>query len=379
VCMSETTTSENVEGCVFPTGPGGQVCGRPVAKRGKPGRPSTYCEDDPEHTRAKAFLARRRFELAAARGEAAAGRQGGGSAVQVGVAVSERPVTDSRQSFGVLLARFEELAAAAQRAGAEQQAQLTAILERATEVVRTVVDPEAAGYEVEQIQREAAVQVAKAQTAQAAAEQVARTARRSAGHEAELRAQADEAAELALREAAAVRAEATGAIARVTADADTAATEHQQQIEALKAATAAEVASVRAEAAKQVTAAERAMSEASDHASVLIESAQRELAAAITAKIRAETDQTAAERQAAEHRAAVHRLQTELDQQRSDHREELAAVRKEAAEERTALRKEANNQLTAVLARFDQARHEAERSKASTTDPPKPQRGEITP
>jgi colicin import membrane protein len=142
---SSSESAECVDGCVFPTGPDGQVCGRPVAKNDKSvgGRRPLYC-DNPDHTRGKAFAVRRRYELAAARG------QSNGQRV-VQVEVSERPVTDGRVSLGALVARFEE-----------SSAQLATLLERAVEVVRTVSDPDAAGYEVEQIQREAAIQVAQA-------------------------------------------------------------------------------------------------------------------------------------------------------------------------------------------------------------------------
>ncbi|HZD15012.1 MAG TPA: hypothetical protein VE196_07770, partial [Pseudonocardiaceae bacterium] len=127
------------EACQFPTGPGGATCGRPIERSGAPGRPSRYCEL-PEHTRATAFAARRALE----RG----GADVGTVATAVGEVVApERPVSDGRASFGALLARFEETAGHAQRAAAEQQAQLAAILERATAVVRTVADPDAAGYE----------------------------------------------------------------------------------------------------------------------------------------------------------------------------------------------------------------------------------------
>ncbi|WP_331530337.1 hypothetical protein [Pseudonocardia sp.] len=47
--------------------------------------------------------------------------------------VPERPVSDGRVSFGALLAQF-----------AERQAQMSEIFQRATAVVSTVVDPEAA-------------------------------------------------------------------------------------------------------------------------------------------------------------------------------------------------------------------------------------------
>ncbi len=75
-----------------------------------------------------------------------------------------------------------------------------AILDRASEVARIVADPEAAAYEVDQVQRETGVRIAEAHGAQAAAERDAREQRRRAETEAEQRAQADDAAEHALRE-----------------------------------------------------------------------------------------------------------------------------------------------------------------------------------
>ena len=62
----------------------------------------------------------------------------------------------------------------------------------------------------------------------------------------------------------------------------------------------------------------------------------------------------AAERRAAEDRAAVERLRVELEQTRTDHHDEIAALRREA-EERAALRQEAREQPAAVLARLDTA------------------------
>jgi colicin import membrane protein len=318
-------------GCVFPTGANGLMCDRPVAKSGKPGRPPAYC-DDPEHTRAKAFPARRRFETVATRR----------SPVETELTVPERPITDGRQSFGALLVRFEESAAAALRAGVEQQAQLTAILERATEVVRTVADPDAAGYEVDQIQREAAVAVAEAQTAQARAEQGARNAQKQAAREIELRSQADEAAAQALEAAAAIRTEAAKQITQLKAETEAAVIEYQRLAE-----------QTRAETADQVTAAQQAAEEARAEATTLVKAAQQELTTAAAARTRAETDQAAAERRAAEDRATAERLRAELDQQRTDHHQELATLRREAAEERASLRKEANEQLATLLARLN--------------------------
>jgi colicin import membrane protein len=113
----------------------------------------------------------------------------------------EHPVTDGRVSFAALLARFEE-----------SSTQLTTVLNRVIEVVRTVSDPDAASYEVEQRQREAAILIAKAHSAQAAAEHDASNARKQAANEAERRAQADDAAELALREAQQLRVKLADAL-----------------------------------------------------------------------------------------------------------------------------------------------------------------------
>ena len=68
-----------------------------------------------------------------------------------------RPVSDGRASFGVLLARFGDIAAQTRRALDTQQRQLGAILDRAAQVAATVADPEAAAYEVDQVQRDTSV------------------------------------------------------------------------------------------------------------------------------------------------------------------------------------------------------------------------------
>jgi len=84
------------EGCQFPLGPQ-QLCGRPVVRSGKPGRPSAYC-DLPGHTRAKAW---------AARGD----EHGQTVAVPAGESVVDRPVSYGRMSFEALLAQFQQVAA----------------------------------------------------------------------------------------------------------------------------------------------------------------------------------------------------------------------------------------------------------------------------
>jgi colicin import membrane protein len=119
-----------------------------------------------------------------------------------------------------------------------------------------VADPEAAAYEVEQVQREISVRIAEAQTARAAAERDAREQRRRIEQETEQRARADDAAEEALRDFETVRAETAERIGRITADADARFAEHQARTE--QAATAQqspeqELQRVRAQAADRST------------------------------------------------------------------------------------------------------------------------------
>jgi colicin import membrane protein len=395
------------EGCQFPTGPG-MSCGRPIERSGLPGAPSRYCEL-PGHNRAKAFAARRAFQLAAT------GMAGPGGPVGEQDVVPMRPVTDGRTSFGVLLAQFGDIAAQTQQALDAQQRQLGAILDRAAEVARTVADPEAAAYEVDQVQRETGVRIAEAQGAQAAAERDAREQRRRAETEAEQRAQADDAAEQALREVETVRAQTAETIARITADTDAAVAEQQARADrAVAAETAAreELDRVRAQAAEQVAAAhaaaeqhrsdveaerdrvlaeqaaemrreieqvrtdadarvavaEQAAEQVRNQARTEVLAAQQQAAEAGSTQTRAEADRAAAERRASEDRATLERVRAELEQLRTDHHDELVAARREAAEERAALRREAGEQLTAVLARFDTA------SGADTASPPAPAR-----
>lgn len=121
------------DGCQFPLGPG-QLCERPVVRSGKPGRPSAYC-DDPGHTRAKAFAARRAYEHT--------GSAQTGGAGPVGESVDERPVSYGRLSFEALLAQFQQVATG-------HGAQMATLVDQASELARTVADPDAAAYEVEQ-------------------------------------------------------------------------------------------------------------------------------------------------------------------------------------------------------------------------------------
>lgn len=376
---SGTTAPEaGPSGCQFPTGPSGQTCGRPIEQSGGPGAPVRYC-DLTGHNRAKAFAARRSYALAAAGGP---GRVDGVDGPGPGVEALERPVTDGRASFGALLAQFGDVAGQARRVLDDQQTQLGAILARAEEVARTVADPEAAAFEVEQVQRETGVRIAEAQSAQASAERDGREARRRAEQEAEQRAQADDAAETALRELETARVETAETIARITAETDARVAEQTARAEqavAEQAAARDELERVRAQAAEDVTAArtaaeehrreveadrdrrlaeraqaareeiEQARTEITETARQQVAAAETRAAAseqtaetarreAVTAWTRAEADTAAAERRADDDRATVEQL-----------RAELAAVRREAAEERAALRQEARDQLAAVL------------------------------
>ncbi len=394
-------------GCQFPTGPGGLACGRPIERTGGPGAPSRYC-DLPGHNRAKAFAARRAFQLATAAG--APPPEGDGVEV-----VPVRPVSDGRASFGVLLAQFGDIAAQTQQALDTQQRQLGAILDRAAQVAATVADPEAAAYEVDQVQRDTSVRIAEAHGAQAAAEREAREQRRRAEQETELRAQADDAAEQALRELEAVQAETSETIARITADTDAqvaqqqaraaqavadqttareelervreqaaeqvaaahaAAEQYRTEVEAERdrvlaereARARAETEQARADAAERVAAAAQAAHDAQSQARTEVLAAQQQAAEAGSAQTRAEADRAAADRRAGEDRATLERVRAELQQLRTDHHDELAQLRREAAEERAALRREASEQLAAVLARFDTT------SGADTTSTPTPAR-----
>src|SRR5262249_17200798 len=136
---SDMTSVDHANECVFPVGPDGQVCGRPVTTNGQAagGRRPQYC-GSPDHTRGKAFAVRRRYELATA-----PSNNSQHDATQIGDAVPEHPVTDGRVSLGALLTRLEQSATP-----------LATILNRTIEVLRTVTDPDAASYEVEQTQRE---------------------------------------------------------------------------------------------------------------------------------------------------------------------------------------------------------------------------------
>lgn len=138
---SDPLISDDDAGCQFPTGPNGEVCGNRIVRSGAPGRPSRYCARS-DHTRPLAFSARQRLAL---------GRSSGLPEQQrVEFVVLERPVTDGRTSLGALLSQFGDAATRAQQAAIDQKAQFDAILDRVAEVIRSVSDPDAAAFEVEQ-------------------------------------------------------------------------------------------------------------------------------------------------------------------------------------------------------------------------------------
>jgi len=137
------------EGCQFPLGPQ-QLCGRPVVRSGKPGRPSAYC-DLPGHTRAKAWAARRAYDSGDEHGQTVA--------VPAGESVVDRPVSYGRMSFEALLAQFQQVAAG-------HGEQMAALVDQASQLARTVADPDAAAYEVEEAHRSAEKRVAEADAAQ---------------------------------------------------------------------------------------------------------------------------------------------------------------------------------------------------------------------
>jgi colicin import membrane protein len=376
--MSEPSNTSNTavaasdeEGCQFPLGPS-QLCGRPVVRSGKPGRPSAYC-DDPGHTRAKAFAARRVYEPAGS-GQASAG--------PAGESVADRPVSYGRMSFEALLAQFQQVA----QGHCEQMA---ALVDQASQLARTVADPDATAYEVEEAHRAAEKRVAEADAAQAHAEREARDARRAREHAIEERAQADEAAQEALIEAERIRAEA-----------DTEVTEARGLAESAVAAEATareENENIRLDAEKRVDAAERDATERiqtalDEQARTLAEERQRaeeqaehlrretaatvaaahgEAAAARTAQTRAEAGQQTAEHTSAEAQATVEQLRTELAELRQQHRTELDTLRAESRAERDQLRTEHRDQLADVRAvartaeqRADEQRDRADRAEA---------------
>jgi colicin import membrane protein len=254
-------------GCRFPTGPGEQTCGRPIERSGARGRPSSYC-DLPEHTRAKAFAARRTFPPTSSDDGRAEGEAG------------EQPVEDEQPPFAGLLAQFADIAEQTRLALDDQQRELAAILEQAVEVARTATDPDAVVHEVDRARHDAGEQRRLAEQAAAgeravraelervraegagqvaAAEQAADTARRDAATQVlTAQQQVAEAADARTRAeakqaAAERRAIEDRAVAeQLRVELDRARTDHRAELATLRREAAAERAALRREAAEHL-------------------------------------------------------------------------------------------------------------------------------
>ncbi len=153
--MNEATTRT----CRYPG------CDRPSAESnpGEPGRPPEYCQD-PEHTRATAFHARRKLKAQ------------GGKQVPDDLG---RPVSMAQGRVGELVPQF-----------AEQVKALRALAERVAGELETLADPEAAAAQIEAVNAEAEQKVAEATSRALKAEAGLREAR---GDQAEAEAAAEEA------------------------------------------------------------------------------------------------------------------------------------------------------------------------------------------
>jgi hypothetical protein len=245
------------------------MCGRPIERSGTRGRPSSYC-DLAEHTRAKAFAARRAVPLTAGV-DGCAGED---------TAPPQPLVDDEQPSFAGLLAQFADIAEQTRRALDDQQRELAVVLERAVEVARTATAPDAVAHEVDRARREADEQRrlaeqavtgeraarqelervrAEAAAQRAAAEQAAVNARRDATTQV-LAAQqrAAEAADArtraeAGRAAAERRAiEDRAVVEQLRAELERARTDHRGELAALRREAAAERAALRREAAEHL-------------------------------------------------------------------------------------------------------------------------------
>lgn len=325
--LTSADASADLATCVFPTGPE-QFCGRPIPHSDKPGRKSSYC-DLPDHTRSKAFIARREIALQAAGGN---GPQGSAVTVVDQPDDAERPVSHGRATVGVLLAQFREDAASVAAQLAASHSRLAGTLDRAAGLAEQVMDPDAAAYEVEQVQREARIKVDAAESAQAAAEKAAVKARRDADSERELRAQADAAADEALAELEQVRATATA------------------DVEGIRAETAAEIERITTQARTEVNTAE-------DRAEEWREAAQ----AAVTAKETAERvagEQVDAARTAAEQAVAKAKqdAETQVNAAKAAAEEEVRQIRADAAREITEVKQAAASAVGEANSQAEQDR-----------------------
>ena len=366
-----TDEPEAEQGCQFPTGPD-QLCERPVVRSGKPGRPSAYC-DDPGHTRAKAFAARRAYEQT--------GSAQTGGAGPVGESVDERPVSYGRLSFEALLAQFQQVATG-------HGAQMATLVDQASELARTVADPDAAAYEVEQAHRAAEQRIAEVEAAQAHAERDVREARRAREHAIEERAQADAAAAAALTEAERIRADAdtqvaeardlaeaaTNAEATAREEAGTARVDAQRRVEAAEAAAAQRIQAALDEQARTLATERHRAEEQADHlrkeTAATVAAAQADAEASRTARTRAESAQQTAETANTEAQATVQQLRTELADLREQHRTELDALRADNRTDRDQLRAEHRDQLADLrtLARTAEQRADEQRDRADRAE-----------
>ncbi|MCM6775004.1 hypothetical protein NDR87_26525 [Nocardia sp. CDC159] len=182
--------------CAFPG------CTRQVVDRtGRPGRPSSFC-DNPLHTYSRAYDERRKLDKAAAKAAA--------KAAESAPEPSSTPVTSGVQALGELIALLPEL-----------EGRFAAAVADARDLIADITDPQALAAEVEHLRSEARLQVAQAQAAQARAERQAVL----------LQAERDDAvlarklAEGAADEATAERDEAIARAEQITADCEREITE----------------------------------------------------------------------------------------------------------------------------------------------------------
>ncbi|HEY8719425.1 hypothetical protein [Pengzhenrongella sp.] len=149
-------------------------CTRPAEENGGPGRPLAYC-DDPAHTRASAFRARKEAE---ATGSAVASAAAGEDA---------EPVTFARVRAGMLVERVEAAVLA-----------LATMTNDVVSELRTLGDVEAVEVELESVSASADQRAAEARFAAASAEQRRRAAEAAALEADQRREEAEAAAEEAL-------------------------------------------------------------------------------------------------------------------------------------------------------------------------------------
>lgn len=286
-------------------------CTRPAEEGDGRGRPPAYC-DDPAHTRAAAFRARRDAEA-------------GGDVDAAGAAAAAEPVTFARVRAGLLVERVEAAVAALSTMTTEVVAEL-----------RTLGDVEAVEVELESVSASAEQRAAEARAVAAEAETRRRRAEAAAVEAEQLRDEAEAAAEEALsaearaREAALV-AESVAASAQEEAERlsaevagllderDAALTQAREVSEALSAAQAdaerlaADLDQVRAALAEQTAAAGTLREQ------VETESARADQAEASVVDLRRTLDErdqavAALQAQAADQRTALAQAQVRMEE-----------------------------------------------------------------